>query len=121
MTPRELWPNLRNPPHDYYDVRNRVGSSPFRPGLSPAAYQPFIEYFDERAQTAEAQARLDIRKHRHERALVYSRAAAGWRRAATMALRRKRAAMQVRDIDRARARHVDSPAPVLSRQRAFEW
>ena len=125
MTPRELYPNLVNPPHDYYDVRNRIGSSPFRPGLQPEAYNPFLEYFDERAQTAEAQVRLDIRKGRVERAHRYAQAAAGWRRAARMVLRRKRSAMAAQDlarvIDTRMSRGLQSPAPAIPKQRDFEW
>lgn len=87
---RKLYPHIINPPSSYYEVRNEKGTSKFRPGLTPDDYQPFIEYFTERAATAHAQARLDARKGRVDRAKQYLRAGEGWAEALRVALLRQR-------------------------------
>lgn len=85
---RQLYPNIRQAPHPYFDLRNRTGTSPFPPGLPAPFYQPFVAHFNERAQTAAAQARRFARKHQAAAADEWTRYANDWREAERVALMR---------------------------------
>lgn len=90
---RRLYPNIAQPPHRYYDLANRKQSSPFPPGRPSAFYQPFLEHFRERAQTARAQAALEHRKGRRERGNHYAQLAQQWTVAAAVAFARQEKAL----------------------------
>lgn len=83
------YPHIIQPPSPVWDLQNKSGLSKFPPGMPPEFYDPFIAYFEERAQTAAAQARLYQRKLKGEHARRWLDHERGWRRAARVALMRK--------------------------------
>lgn len=86
---RQMFPRIIQPPHPYYDLENQKRSSKFPPKQPSVFYQPFIEFFQERAQTCRAQAALDERKGKRERAKRYAGLAADWAGAAAVAIARQ--------------------------------
>lgn len=93
------YPHIIQPPHPYYDIKNKGGLSAFPPGMPPAFYDPFLEFFAEREQTALAQGRLHARKRRDRLAYDWSCHAAGWRKALECCQMRQARALE-QQIDR---------------------
>jgi hypothetical protein len=104
MTLEEIktkYPRIQQPPHAYYDLRNEKRSSPFPPGETPEFYQPFIDYFLEREQTAKAQARLYRRKGKLEDAERFESYAGRWYEAAQVAANRQTRSFLDRQLEAA--------------------
>jgi len=104
-----FYPDIRQPPHPYYELKNRKQDSHFPPGESAEFYAPFIAYFEERLQTAEAQRRRYQKKLNGPGAHTFKLAADGWR----LALRTARM-RQEKAIDRAIVAEQPGRPP-------FEW
>lgn len=107
---RQAYPKIINPPSRYFEIRNKIGRSPFRPGLPSHRYDPFIQHFEERAQTAHAQAALYARKRKPADAERYRMLARGWSEAAEICRQRAKRSMAEEDTRAAehRARQAEA-------------
>lgn len=104
------FPHIIQPPSRYFELQNKSGCSNFPPGMPSAFYQPFVDYFAERAQTCAAQIRLYRRKLKGDKAQLWSVYEDGWR-----------AALRVAKMRQQRAIDSEQPLAAPGDRPPFEW